>query len=143
MLKYYETNCIAGDADCGGYYFCYWYKQSSQSYVNKGGKQTIYKSALTYSETSSSSTAYGESDDAAVTDDVDVIEDYAAGWTWTTLNTTKSASYASATVSSDGAVIVAVIGEGTIQVSDDAGESWKSSKAAGKHVDWSDVTTST
>jgi len=109
--------------------------------LNKNGVKTIYKSALTYSETSSSSsssTAYGESED----DDADVIEDYAAGWTWTTLNTTKSASYASATVSSDGAVIVAVIGEGTIQVSKDAGESWESSKAAGKHVDWSDVITS-
>ena len=140
MIKHYETNCVAGDKDCGEYDFCYLYQDSAMVYRYMGGSKTIYKSTLTYSDTSSNSTAYD--DDFLRNDDaVNVIEDYADGWTWTTINTTESASYASATVSSDGAVIVAVIGEGSIQVSDDAGESWKSSHAAGKHVDWSDVIT--
>ena len=112
---------------------------------NYMGVKSLYKSSTSYT----SSESDDESDDDTGTITISAAEyensftvNTTSDFVWSELSGSRSASYSNSAVSSDGTVIVGAIGEGGLDISVDAGESWTLSTAAGKHVDWSDVITS-
>ena len=133
-----------------GYYFCYTAETTvngKTTYSGYQGTQSLYKS----STAKFSAENNGESDNDANTitvasssedDDGSFTIDTSTEFVWSEYSNSKSASYESCAVSSDGTVIVGAIGEGGLEISVDSGDTWTTSTAAGKHVDWSDVSTS-
>lgn len=115
--------------------------ENSKGIWQYDSKKSLYKTAATYTGTDGSSTdsaADGTADDTTAddaTDDTNTDND----WTWESMDSSVAASYASACVSSDGMVIAAVVSDGTLKVSTDAGQSWAGDSTAGNSVDWSDI----
>lgn len=134
-----QSSCVSDKvfsvalASSGSVYFT---KYTNTVYQNKYNEwvyyaaYSMYKSVATYTiADSSTADSTDDSSDDAATDD----------WTWVSLEASAATSYASACVSGDGTVIAAVVGDGTLKISTDGGESWSEDASAGKTVDWTDI----
>ena len=136
------------------YEFCYTRNATVNGktvYSGYQGTQSLYKSS-TAKFTAENDGESDNDDTITESDDDDTITvassnssftiDTSTEFVWSEYSNSKSASYSNSAVSSDGTVIVGAIGDGGLEISVDSGDTWTTSTAAGKHVDWSDVITS-